>query len=105
MDGRRVFNQRELAGDDPDHRDNIVAGLLIGTLQQGIDRRGGAHLHDLTVGDGLVTMIPSLLVSVAGRHGADRASSAGQLTTELGRPAAGKGHDIVCRQRRAGALC
>jgi flagellar biosynthesis protein FlhA len=38
----------------------------------------------LTVGDGLVTMIPSLLVSVAGGMVLTRASSAGALGSEIG---------------------
>ena len=39
----------------------------------------------LTVGDGLVTMIPSLLVSVAGGMVVTRASSDSTLSTDLGK--------------------
>jgi flagellar biosynthesis protein FlhA len=45
---------------------NIVGGLLIGVLQQGLDLpRAFATYTLLTVGDGLVTQIPALLVSAA----------------------------------------
>jgi len=39
----------------------------------------------LTVGDGLVTMIPSLLVSMAGGMVVTRASSDSRLSIDLGR--------------------
>jgi flagellar biosynthesis protein FlhA len=64
---------------------NIVAGLLIGTLQQGVGLAEALRTYTvLTVGDGLVTVIPSLLVSVAGGMVLTRASSAGALGQELG---------------------
>ena len=63
---------------------NIVAGLLIGTLQQGVDLSEAVRTYTiLTVGDGLVTMIPSLMVSVAGAIILTRANSAGMLETEI----------------------
>ena len=46
---------------------NIVAGMVIGTLQQGIGTGEAVKTYTiLTVGDGLVTLIPCLLVSIAG---------------------------------------
>ena len=64
---------------------NIVAGLLIGTLQQGVALGEAVKTYTmLTVGDGLVTMIPSLLVSVAGGMVLTRASSAGRAGDEIG---------------------
>src|SRR5260370_127806 len=64
---------------------NIVAGLLIGVLQQGADLATALKTYTiLTVGDGLVTIIPSLLGSIAGGMGLTRASSAGALPVELG---------------------
>src|SRR5262249_26256740 len=45
---------------------NIVGGLLIGVLQQGLDlNRAFQTFTLLTVGDGLVTQLPALLVSTA----------------------------------------
>jgi flagellar biosynthesis protein FlhA len=53
-------------------------------LQQGTDLMTAVKTYTiLTVGDGLVTMIPSLLVTVAGGLVLTRASSAGQLDDEL----------------------
>ncbi|MFP5226998.1 MAG: FHIPEP family type III secretion protein, partial [Acidobacteriota bacterium] len=85
---------------------NIVAGLLIGTLQQGIALGEAVRTYTiLTVGDGLVTMIPSLLVSVAGGMVLTRASSAGQLTTELGTQLLGKGTTLYVASGVLGGLC
>lgn len=93
MDGAARFNQRDSLATILITAINIVAGLLIGTLQQGIDLSEAVRTYTiLTVGDGLVTMIPSLLVSVAGGITLTRANSAGMLGGEirqqlLGRPA------------------
>src|SRR5579885_2785019 len=92
MDGAARFNQRDALATILITAINIIAGLLIGTLQQGIGLSEAVRTYTiLTVGDGLVTMIPSLLVSVAGGMVLTRASSAGQLTTELGTQLLGKG--------------
>jgi flagellar biosynthesis protein FlhA len=93
MDGAARFNQRDSLATILITSINIVAGLLIGTLQQGIELGEAVRTYTvLTVGDGLVTMIPSLLVSVAGAITLTRANSAGMLGGEirqqlLGRPA------------------
>jgi len=45
---------------------NIVGGLIIGTLQQGMTLSAAAHNYTiLTVGDGLVSQIPALIISTA----------------------------------------
>jgi flagellar biosynthesis protein FlhA len=45
---------------------NIVGGIIIGVAQQGITFADAAHSYTvLTVGDGLVTQIPALIVSIA----------------------------------------
>ena len=54
----------------------------------------------LTVGDGLVTMIPSLLVSIAGGMVLTRASSADTLNDELGNAAAARAEYALDRLRR-----
>src|SRR4051794_16966043 len=85
MDGAARFNQRDSMATILITVINIVAGLLIGVLQQGADLATAVKTYTtLTVGDGLVTMIPSLLVSVAGGMVLTRASSAGALGTEIG---------------------
>ena len=84
MDGAARFNQRDALATILITGINIVAGLLIGTLQQGVDLAEAARTYTvLTVGDGLVTLIPSLLVSVAGGITLTRANSAGMLGGEI----------------------
>jgi flagellar biosynthesis protein FlhA len=85
MDGAARFNQRDSLATILITAINIVAGLLIGVIQQGADISTAIKTYTiLTVGDGLVTMIPSLLVSIAGGLVLTRASSAGMLDKELG---------------------
>jgi flagellar biosynthesis protein FlhA len=84
MDGAARFNQRDALATILITAINIVAGLLIGTLQQGVELAEAARTYTvLTVGDGLVTIIPSLLVSVAGGITLTRANSAGVLGAEI----------------------
>jgi flagellar biosynthesis protein FlhA len=84
MDGAAKFNQRDALATVLLTVINIVAGLAIGVFQQGVDLLTAAKTYTiLTVGDGLVTMIPSLLVTIAGGMVLTRASSAGQLDDEL----------------------
>jgi flagellar biosynthesis protein FlhA len=84
MDGAARFNQRDSLATILITAINIVAGLLIGTLQQGVDLAEAARTYTvLTVGDGLVTLIPSLLVSLAGAITLTRANSAGLLGGEI----------------------
>jgi flagellar biosynthesis protein FlhA len=84
MDGAARFNQRDSLATILITAINIVAGLLIGTLQQGIELSEAVRTYTvLTVGDGLVTMIPSLLVSVAGGITLTRTNSAVTLSGEL----------------------
>jgi flagellar biosynthesis protein FlhA len=78
MDGAARFSQRDSMATILITVINIVAGFLIGVLQQGVPLAEAAKTYTiLTVGHGLVTMIPSLLVSVAGGIVLTRASSDG----------------------------
>ena len=78
MDGAAKFNQRDSLATILITAINIVAGLAIGVLQQGTDLMTAVKTYTiLTVGDGLVTMIPSLLVTIAGGMVLTRASSVG----------------------------
>ncbi len=84
MDGAARFNQRDSLATILITAINILAGLLIGTLQQGVELSEAVRTYTvLTVGDGLVTMIPSLLVSVAGGITLTRTNSAATLSDEL----------------------
>jgi flagellar biosynthesis protein FlhA len=76
MDGAARFSQRDALATILITAINIVAGFLIGVFQLNIPLAEAAKTYTvLTVGDGLVTMIPSLLVSVAGGIVVTRASS------------------------------
>ncbi|MGB8605051.1 FHIPEP family type III secretion protein, partial [Bradyrhizobium sp.] len=45
---------------------NIIGGIIIGVVQQGLSFGEAAHTYTLlTVGDGLVTQVPALIVSTA----------------------------------------
>ena len=84
MDGAARFNQRDSMATILITSINIIAGLLIGTLQQGVALGEAVRTYTvLTVGDGLVTMIPSLLVSVAGGITLTRTNGATSLSGEL----------------------
>jgi flagellar biosynthesis protein FlhA len=84
MDGAARFSQRDSMATILITSINIIAGLLIGVFQHGTDLATALKTYTiLTVGDGLVTMIPSLLVSIAGGMVLTRAASAGALEAEL----------------------
>jgi len=85
MDGAARFNQRDAIATILITGINIVAGFLIGVFQLNIPFREALKTYTvLTVGDGLVTMIPSLLVSMAGGMVVTRASSNATLSADLG---------------------
>jgi flagellar biosynthesis protein FlhA len=84
MDGAARFNQRDAMATILITAINIIAGLLIGVFQFGIPLAEAVKTYTvLTVGDGLVTMIPSLLVSVGGGIVLTRASSRSSLGSDL----------------------
>ncbi len=86
MDGAARFNQRDSLATILITAVNIVAGFLIGVFQLDIPLREALKTYTvLTVGDGLVTMIPSLLVSMAGGMVVTRASSDVGLSGDLGK--------------------
>jgi flagellar biosynthesis protein FlhA len=85
MDGAARFNQRDSIATILITAINILAGFLIGVFQLDIPFREALKTYTvLTVGDGLVTMIPSLLVSMAGGMVVTRASSGSTLSVDLG---------------------
>ncbi|MDE1161713.1 MAG: flagellar biosynthesis protein FlhA [Acidobacteriaceae bacterium] len=85
MDGAARFSQRDAMATILITAINIIAGLLIGVFQQGVDLMTAVKTYTiLTVGDGLVTMVPSLLVSIAGGLILTRAASSGKLDSDLG---------------------
>jgi flagellar biosynthesis protein FlhA len=106
MDGAARFNQRDSLATILITAINIIAGLLIGTLQQGIDLSEAARTYTvLTVGDGLVTLIPSLLVSVAGGITLTRANSAGLLGGEIRQQLLAKPATLYLASLVSAAMC
>jgi flagellar biosynthesis protein FlhA len=84
MDGAIRFTQRDSLAAVLITGVNIVAGLIIGVLQHGLDLATAAHTYTiLTVGEGLVTAIPSLLVSMAGALITTRAAAESHLGEEV----------------------
>jgi len=63
---------------------NIVGGLVIGVLQQGMPwGESLRHYTLLTIGDGIVTQIPALVISVGTGLIVTRSASDGQLSAEV----------------------
>jgi len=86
MDGAARFSQRDALATILITAINIGAGFLIGIFYLDLSFQDALRTYTvLTVGDGLVTIIPSLLVSVAGGMVATRASSEASLGSDLGR--------------------
>lgn len=86
MDGAARFSQRDSLATILILAINIVAGFLIGVFQQGMAFQDALKTYTiLTVGDGLVSILPSLLVSVAGGIVVTRAASKETLGVNVGK--------------------
>jgi flagellar biosynthesis protein FlhA len=84
MDGAIRFTQRDALAAVIIVVVNIVAGLIIGVLQHGLDLATAVETYTiLTVGEGLVTAIPALLVSISGGLITTRAASESHLGEEV----------------------
>ena len=63
---------------------NIIVGLIVGTVQKGMTLSQAAQLYTLlTVGDGLVSQMPAIMISVAAGIVVTRASSKSGLSDEI----------------------
>ena len=86
MDGAARFSQRDSLATILIMAINIIAGFLIGVFQQGVPFAEALKTYTiLTVGDGLVSILPSLLVSVAGGIVVTRAASKQSLGVNVSR--------------------
>ena len=84
MDGASRFTQRDAVASILITGINIIAGFLIGVLQHGMDLRKALETYTvLTIGDGLVTVIPALMISISGGLIVTRASSDAPLGAEF----------------------
>ncbi|MGE5791018.1 MAG: flagellar biosynthesis protein FlhA, partial [Syntrophaceae bacterium] len=63
---------------------NIVGGLIVGVLQQGMDITDAARNYTLlTIGDGLVTQVPALIISTGAGMLVTRSTSSSNLGQEI----------------------
>jgi flagellar biosynthesis protein FlhA len=84
MDGAIRFTQRDALAAILITGVNIIAGLIIGVMQRGMPLWEAAETFTiLTVGEGLVTAIPALLVSMSGGLITTRAASQSPLGEEV----------------------
>jgi flagellar biosynthesis protein FlhA len=84
MDGAIRFTARDAIASALILTINIVGGLLIGVLQFDMPLADAARRFTvLTIGDGLVTAIPSLLISVAGGIITTRAAAESSLGEDV----------------------
>src|ERR1700742_3886629 len=84
MDGASRFTQRDAVASILITGINIIAGFLIGVLQHGMDLQHAIETYTvLTIGDGLVTVIPALMISISGGLIVTRASSDDRLGADF----------------------
>jgi flagellar biosynthesis protein FlhA len=96
MDGASRFTQRDAIASILITGINIVAGFLIGVLQHGMDLKRAIQTYTiLTIGDGLVTVIPALMISVCGGLIVTRASSDSKLGADVKTQIFGKSQPLL----------
>ncbi|MGI8991826.1 MAG: flagellar biosynthesis protein FlhA [Bryobacteraceae bacterium] len=84
MDGASRFTQRDAVASILITAINIIAGFLIGVFQHGTDLMRALQTYTvLTIGDGLVTVIPALMISISGGLIVTRASSDTRLGVDF----------------------
>jgi flagellar biosynthesis protein FlhA len=84
MDGASRFTQRDAVAAILITSINIIAGFLIGVLQHDMDLKRALQTYTiLTIGDGLVTVVPALMISVSGGMIVTRASSDDRLGQDV----------------------
>lgn len=91
MDGASRFTQRDAIASILITGINIFAGFLIGVLQHGMELKRALQTYTvLTIGDGLVTVVPALMISVSGGLIVTRASSEKRVGEEFSTQLFGK---------------
>jgi flagellar biosynthesis protein FlhA len=96
MDGASRFTQRDAVASILITAINIVAGFLIGVTQHGMDFRRALETYTvLTIGDGLVTVIPALMISISGGLIVTRASSDARLGAEFRKQILGNSQPLL----------
>ncbi len=96
MDGASRFTQRDAVASILITGINIIAGFLIGVLQHGMDLRRAIETYTvLTIGDGLVTVIPALMISISGGLIVTRASSEERLGADFSKQIFGNAEPLL----------
>lgn len=96
MDGATRFTQRDAIASILITGINIVGGFFVGVLQHGMALDKALKTYTvLTIGDGLVTVIPALMVSISGGLIVTRTSSEERLTAQVSRQMLGNGLPLM----------
>ncbi len=96
MDGASRFTQRDAVASILITSINIIAGFLIGVLQHGMELKRALQTYTvLTIGDGLVTVIPALMISVSGGLIVTRATSEVRVSEEVQKQLFGKPEPLL----------
>jgi flagellar biosynthesis protein FlhA len=96
MDGATRFTQRDAVAGILITGINIVAGFLIGVFQHGMELRRALETYTvLTIGDGLVTVIPALMISISGGLIVTRTTSEESLGAEFQKQVLGKSQPLL----------
>jgi flagellar biosynthesis protein FlhA len=96
MDGATRFTQRDAVASILITTINIIAGFLIGVLQHGLELRRALETYTtLTIGDGLVTVIPALMISISGGLIVTRASSGERMGADFRKQVLGKAEPLL----------
>src|SRR6202795_4643827 len=96
MDEASRFTQRDAVAAILITAINIIAGFLIGVLQHGLDLKRALQTYTvLTIGDGLVTVIPALMISISGGLIVTRTGSEDSLGAEFQKQVLGASQPLL----------
>ena len=96
MDGASRFTQRDAVASILITSINIIAGFLIGVLQHGMELRRALETYTvLTIGDGLVTVIPALMISISGGLIVTRTGSEDSLGNQFQKQVLGSAQPLM----------
>ncbi len=105
MDGASRFTQRDAVASILITGINIVAGLLIGVFQHDMPFGRAIQTYTvLTIGDGLVTVIPALMISISGGLIVTRAASEKSLGIEFRKQVFGEAQPLMLASLALGGL-
>jgi flagellar biosynthesis protein FlhA len=84
MDGATRFTQRDAVASILITVINIAAGMLVGIVQHGMSAQEALTTYTvLTIGDGLVTVVPALMISISGGLIVTRATSDSEMSEDV----------------------